>query len=203
MASTADAASLEQPEGDFGEVESLTTKRGARNSAADLARIQAAHDELVALGARCHAEDDADAQDDDADDQGDDETWDQDPDADDEADDDGALDDAADKAWPSPERVRWPDREAAQDAALRSQLRQLSRTVAKLQKRLAEVAAEPQPPKTAAGWARAVTKAEDASVGPAAINPEDLRKYLDSLSPQERGRLELRAALSRPISAVG
>jgi len=171
----------------------LTVKRGARNSAADLARIQAAHDELVALGARCaaaHDEDDADLDDDDADD---------DDDFDGDTDDAGADDDdPADKAA----RASLTRLAAApgHDAHLHQQIHRLGQTVAVLQKRLDQLAAQPLPPRTLAGLARAVTKAEDAGAGAATVSPEDLRKYLDGLSPEERGRLELRAALSRPIS---
>ena len=111
-----------------------TTKLGARNSAADLDRIQAAHDQMVALGARCCA-----------DNLGDDPEMDDDPDND--------ADDGADKL-------------------------------------------------AVAGHARAVSKAEDANPGaetPGALTADELRKYLDSLPEEERGRLQLRAALREPI----
>jgi hypothetical protein len=161
-------------------VQELTAKRGARNSAEDLARIQAAHDEPVALGARCDHGDDEDDQD----------QADEDPDDLDEDEDDGeGDDDDADKALHA----------GAVTAGLAQQIQGLRRTVVTLQKRLDQVSAEPRAPKTVAGWARAITKAEDASASPADVSAEDLRKYLDSLPPEERGRLELRAALSRPI----
>ena len=52
-----------------------------------------------------------------------------------------------------------------------------------------------------AGAARAVTKAEDASPGAnAVLSADELKKYLDSLPEEERGRLQLMAALRQPIA---
>lgn len=64
------------------------------------------------------------------------------------------------------------------------------------------VAAEPAAPRAAAGRIRAVSKAEDAGDDPshgASLSAQDFRKYLDTLPEEERGRLQLRAALSQPI----
>ncbi len=85
---------------------------------------------------------------------------------------------------------------------LSAQVDRLTRTVLTLHKRLEDLAAEPRAPKAVAGWARAVTKAEDVRATPPGPSPEEVRKYLDSLPQEERGRLELRAALSRPM-AIG
>ena len=63
-------------------------------------------------------------------------------------------------------------------------------------------AAEPAAPRAAAGRIRAVSKADDAGDDPdrgLSLSAEDFRKYLDSLPEDERGRLQLRAALSQPI----
>jgi hypothetical protein len=122
-------------------------KLGARNSAADLDHIQAAHDHLCALGAECS----------------------------------GAMDDKVLRAAPPPDF----------DA--------LWSTIDLLQKRLDDLAGTPAPPKALAGAARAIGKAEDANPGDAAPSPEDLRKYLETLPQEDRGRLELMAALRRPI----
>ena len=134
-------------------------KRGARNSAADLDHIQAAHDHLCALGAQC-GEDTGGGQADDA------------PDADD---------------------VTLIARIAAADVD------QLWSTIDVLQKRLDDLAGMPVPPKALAGAMRAIGKAEDANPGDPTPSPEDLRKYLNTLPPEDRGRLELMAALRRPI----
>jgi Caudovirus prohead serine protease len=122
-------------------------KLGARNSAADLAHIQAAHDHLCALGAECA----------------------------------GSMDDKVLRAAPAPDV----------DA--------LWSTIDTLRKRLDDLAGTPAPPKALAGAARAIGKAEDANPGDAAPSPEDLKKYLETLPQEDRGRLELMAALRRPI----
>ena len=160
-------------------------KIGARNSAADQARIQAAHDELVALGAQCQDEN-CGLQDEDQDD---------DPDSGLE-DEDEAPDPADDP--PAGKALR----AGPLSGDLSAQVDRLTRTVLTLHKRLEDLAAEPRAPKAVAGWARAVTKAEDVRATPPGPSPEEVRKYLDSLPQEERGRLELRAALSRPM-AIG
>ena len=127
-------------------------KLGARNSAADLAHIQAAHDHLCALGAECAG-----------------------------ALGDGDMDDKVLRAAPAPDvDALW----GALDL---------------LHKRLDDLAGTPAPPKALAGSARAIGKAEDANPGDVTPSPEDLKKYLDSLPAEDRGRLELMAALRRPI----
>ena len=81
-----------------------------------------------------------------------------------------------------------------------AQLDELRLTVEVLRKRLDELAIQPAPPKTLAGHIRAVAKAEDANPGePALLSTEELKKYLDTLPEQERGRLQLMAALRQPI----
>ena len=75
-------------------------------------------------------------------------------------------------------------------------------TIETLSKRLEQIAAQPAAPKAIAGFARAVTKTEDANPGaePAGVlSAEELKKYLDGLPEDERGRLQLRAALREPI----
>ena len=130
-------------------------RAGARNSAADLAHIQAAHDHLCALGASCGGQ----------------------------ADDQDEADDMAMVARAAP---------SADVDALWS-------TIDVLQKRLDDLAGAPDPPKALAGAMRAIGKAEDANPGDPAPSPEELRKYLDTLPQEDRARLELMAALRRPI----
>ena len=157
-------------------------KLGARNSAADLAHIQAAHDELVALGAQCSGCGDPDLPD---------------PDDPDETEADDADLEMGDDGEASPSGLtKGPGDVGAQIDGLR-------RTLGDLQKRFDTLAAQPLPPRTFAGWARAVTKAEDAAAAELPVSAEALRKHLESLSPQERAQLELRAALSRPIPIHG
>lgn len=182
------AARLEAPAGPADPLyETLDLlKQGARNSQADLARIQAAHDELVALGAQCGpAADD-----------------------DDDLDDDGQADPCDREplgAW------RGPDAPSERGLAralggptqdLEQEVMGLRQSLADLRKRLDDLAARPIPPRTLGGWARAVSKVEDAGADPGP-SPEVIRKYLESLTPQERAQLELRAALSRPIAVTG
>ncbi|MBV9512064.1 MAG: HK97 family phage prohead protease [Caulobacteraceae bacterium] len=162
-------------------------KAGARNSKADLALIQAAHDHLAALGARCGGcADDEDDEDDDAagwDDETDDGLG---PEAD-QGDDDG--DDVASSGLKT----------AAAGLAGSRRIEALQRTVERLEKRLEDLAREPAPPKTFAGLARAVSKAEDASPGGSGgLSAGELKKYLDGLPEEERGRLQ-REAISRMI----
>jgi hypothetical protein len=157
-------------------------KLGARNSQADLARIQAAHDELVALGARCHNCDD-------------------DPDEDARGPGDWAPQAANDNEPPAD-----GDGLSKVTLALRDgfggEIDGLRHAFADLQKRFDTLAAQPLPPRTVAGWARAVTKAEDAA-GEPAVSAEALRKHFEGLPPEQRAQLELRAALSRPIAIHG
>ena len=78
----------------------------------------------------------------------------------------------------------------------------LERNLDAVAKRLDAVAAEPAAPRAAAGRIRAVSKVDDAGDDPdrgLSLSAEDFRKYLDSLPEDERGRLQLRAALSQPI----
>ena len=131
---------------------------GARNSAADLAHIQAAHDHLCALGACCG--------------RGDPST------------DDGDRDDDVDMV----------------SRAASAEVDHLWSTIDLLQKRLDDLAGAPVPPRALAGAMRAIGKAEDANPSDPTPSPEDLRKYLDSLPAEDRGRLELMAALKRPIA---
>jgi hypothetical protein len=159
--------------------ETPALKVGARNSAADLAHIQAAHDHLVGLGAQCAAGADmGDRQ------------------LDGEA-DKGALPEGLAKVLAENARLR------SEVDAIGPRFDDLRRTIETLEKRLEEVAAQPVAPRAMAGAVRAVSKTEDADpTGRAPPTAEDIRKYFDSLPETERGQAELRAALSRPM-AIG
>ncbi len=154
-------------------------KLGARNSQTDLAHIQAAHDELGALGAKCGSDGESD------------------PNAGNDA--YGCDRDEPDEAPSDGDLTKAPI--AASDDLSR-QLVGLRRDMAILQKRFDDLSAQPLPPRTLAGWARAVSKTEDAG-GASPISAEALRKHLESLNPEERAQLELRAALSRPVAIHG
>ncbi len=159
---------------------------------ADADRIQAAHDHLVALGARCCKENCGDA--------------------------DQPPAQAAERLRPRPappalerdeetEKLRRGDAPSdamTVDLAKRfgDTIAMLNETIGDLTKRLEQVEAEPAAPKTAAGPLRAVSKAEDASPNAAAsgspINADTLQKVIDTLPEHERGQLLLRIALANP-----
>jgi hypothetical protein len=141
-------------------------KVGARNSAADLAHIQAAHDHLVDLGACCAS---AGAE---------------------------KVVAGSDLAKVLAENVRL----RGEVEAMAPRLEGLRRTMAGLERRLDDLAAQPAAPKAVAGVMRAVAKAEDADpAGQPAVGAEALKKYFDALPEEERGRLQLRAALRQPF----
>jgi hypothetical protein len=81
------------------------------------------------------------------------------------------------------------------------QIEDVRQTLAQMQDRLDKLAAQPLPPKAAASAVRAVSKADDAAPGLAgpALSADEIKKYLDGLPEDERGQLQLRAALRAPI----
>lgn len=168
-AGEAEPPSMEALE-DAGPIEAAV-KVGARNSAADLAHIQAAHDHMVDLGAQCPGGG--------GDSDGDEKTL---------------RADSLAKALAENERLSGEVRK------LTPQLEDLQRTVASLERQIEVLAAQPMPPKAVAGALRAVAKGEDANPGAVApMSAEALRKHLDALPEEERGRLQLMAALRQPI----
>lgn len=135
----------------------------------DQEHVQAAHDHLVALGARC------------------DQTA------------SGKVGGAEGLAKVLADNARL----SGQVAALSPHMDDLRRTIQTLERRLEDLASQPVPPRAIASAARAVTKGEDANPGErAALTADELHKYLDALSQEDRGRIELRAALRQPF-AVG
>lgn len=156
-------------------------KVGARNSAEDMARIQAAHDHLADLGARCRNADDDD-DDENEEPQGKASAW--------------VADDLA-KALAENARL------THQIEVMAPQVEHLSRTVEAMERQLERLAEQPVPPRAMAGTLRAVAKAEDGGPdGSAGLSAEVLKSYFDSLPEAERGQIQLRAALRQPF-AVG
>lgn len=148
----------------------------------DLDAIQAAHDQLVLLGAQCdpancgHAP--ADAEDEPA----------MDAEPEDEAEEHAKA--LADNRRLSDPLAKTAPRIEALAARLDEQARELAR-----------LKAMPLPARTAGGgFAKAVGKDEDAlGHGRVGLSAEAVRKALDEMSPDERAFLLTKAALSRPI----
>jgi hypothetical protein len=155
---------------------------GDDDDLSDQDRVQAIHDQMVALGAKCRADNCGHAQDQDA-----------------GGDDAGKADLSEDLAKALAENARLAN--ALQAAAPR--LDEMQATIETLAKRLEHLAAQPVPPKAFAGHVRAIAKADDAD--PAAeprptLSADELKKHLDALPEAERGRLQLLAALREPIA---
>lgn len=163
-------------------------KLGARNSAMDQAHIQAAHDELVALGAQCGPCESPSAI--------------TNP-ADDDTSAGGQAFTPANDYEPLAGKAlnNTPSSEAALEVDAR--IESLRANLELLHKQLEAVSAEPRPPRALAGWARSVSKTEDASATDHQADEAALRKQLERLTPEERAQFELRAALSRPIPVPG
>ncbi len=140
----------------------------------DPERIQAVHDQMVALGAACDTGNCGDV-------------------------------DEADKASLSEDLAKALGENARLAGLLQTavpRIDDLQATIETLSKRLEQLAAQPAAPKAFAGFTRAISKTEDANPAAepvASLSAEELRKYLDGLPEEERGRLQLRAALREPI----
>jgi hypothetical protein len=166
----------------------LLAKAGARNSKADQAHMQAAHDHLAKLGAVC--------------------------DKDNCAKDDMAMAASADdlaKVAAERDRLAAAISEAlpaiesltkARDET-RTELQQVKASIPGLiDEAVTKAMARPAPAKTAASsHARGITKAEDAN--PDDHNPDqpsgdDVAKWLDGLSPEDRAMELMRAAMKQP-----
>jgi phage head maturation protease len=153
----------------------LMAKAGARNSKADAAMIQQAHDNMAKLGAACTKDNCAKV--------------------------DG-IDDEAEKASLAAENERLAKALTDAAPAVEELTKKFETKIEDLTKRLEQVESEPAAPKTASGPLRAVTKGEDISPnsggGTTQISADELKKVLDSLPEAERGQILLRAALSQP-----
>jgi hypothetical protein len=148
---------------------------GADDALTDQARVQAVHDQMVGLGAKCCADNRQPG-----------------------GEAAGKFDVSEDLAKALAENARLAS--ALEAAAPR--LDEMQATIETLAKRLENLAAQPLPPRAFAGHARAIAKADDAA--PTAeprptLSAEALKKYLDTLPEAERGRLQLLAALREPI----
>jgi HK97 family phage prohead protease len=148
-------------------------KVGARNSQADLARIQSVHDAAVALGANCPGENEADEGGDDNDD----------------ADADGADDDNNDASEDGDAMAAVAGARGnmlAKLARLGSRIEALSKQVEDQARLLQKIADAPVPPKYLT--ARAVEKAEDGAVAKAADEPKTV---LDAIKKSHRHPIRL------------
>jgi hypothetical protein len=167
-------------------------KIGRRNSAKDQAAIQASHDQMVGLGARCDPDncdfdDDDDEFDDEAPDIGADET---EPAADQKS---AAIADLT-KAWTEL---------SAEKDALKAVLDGVAPQLQALRAEIDLLKAQPLPPKTAGSLHAVVDKATDArgvqSSPEADLSLEAVQKALDAMPAKDRADLLMKAAMARPI----
>jgi hypothetical protein len=164
-------------------------KIGRRNSAKDQAAIQASHDQMVGLGARC---DPANC---DFDDDEDDEAGDAGPDDTKPAEDQksAAIADLT-KAW---------TQLSAEKDALKAQVDNVAPQLQALRAEIDLLKAQPMPPKTAGSLHAVVDKAADArgvqSEPLADLSLDAVQKVLDAMPPQARADLLMKAAMARPI----
>jgi hypothetical protein len=165
-------------------------KIGRRNSAKDQAAIQASHDQMVGLGARC------------------------DPDNcnfDDDGEDDAAPDAGPDDADPAEDQKSaaiadltkaWTQLSAEKDA-LKAQVDSVAPQLQALRAEIDLLKSQPMPPKTAGSLHAVVDKAADArgvqSEPLADLSLEAVQKALDAMPPQARADLLMKAAMARPI----
>jgi hypothetical protein len=165
-------------------------KIGRRNSAKDQAAIQASHDQMVGLGARC------------------------DPDNcnfDDDGEDDAAPDACPDDADPAEDQKSaaiadltkaWTELSAEKDA-LKAQVDRVAPQLQALRAEIDLLKSQPMPPKTAGSLHAVVDKAADArgvqSEPLADLSLEAVQKALDAMPAQARADLLMKAAMARPI----
>jgi hypothetical protein len=168
-------------------------KIGRRNSAKDQAAIQASHDQMVGLGARCDPAN-CDFDDDEDDDEG-----------------DAAPDAGSDDADPAEDQKSaaiadltkaWTQLSAEKDA-LKATLDGVAPQLQALRAEIDLLKAQPLPPKTAGSLHAVVDKSADArgvQAEPSAdLSLEAVQKVLDALPPQARADLLMKAAMARPI----
>jgi hypothetical protein len=166
-------------------------KIGRRNSAKDQAAIQASHDQMVGLGARCDPEN---------------------CDFDDDDEEDGAAPDAGpDEADPPEEQKSaaiadltkaWIQLSAEKDA-LKATLDSVAPQLQALRAEIDLLKAQPLPPKTAGSLHAVVDKAADARGvqfdALADLSLEAVQKVLDAMPTQARADLLMKAAMARPM----
>jgi hypothetical protein len=166
-------------------------KIGRRNSAKDQAAIQASHDQMVGLGARCDPEN---------------------CDFDDDDEEDGAAPAAGpDEADPPEEQKSaaiadltkaWIQLSAEKDA-LKATLDSVAPQLQALRAEIDLLKAQPLPPKTAGSLHAVVDKAADARGvqfdALADLSLEAVQKVLDAMPTQARADLLMKAAMARPM----
>jgi hypothetical protein len=165
-------------------------KIGRRNSAKDQAAIQASHDQMVGLGARCDPDN---------------------CDFDDDEEDDAAPDAGLDDADPAEDQKSaaiadltkaWTELSAEKDA-LKAVLDGVTPQLQALRVEIDLLKSQPMPPKTAGSLHAVVDKAADArgvqSEPLAELSLEAVQKALDAMPPQARADLLMKAAMARPI----
>jgi hypothetical protein len=167
-------------------------KIGRRNSAKDQAAIQASHDQMVGLGARCDPEncdfdDDDDEESDATSDVGHDEI---DPAEDQKS---AAIADLT-KAW---------TQLSAEKDALKAQVDSVAPQLQALRAEIDLLKSQPLPPKTAGSLHAVVDKAADSRGVQFESSPEltldAVQKALDAMPAQARADLLMKAAMARPI----
>jgi len=173
-------------------------KIGRRNSAKDQAAIQASHDQMVGLGARCDPGncgfDDDDEEDEDEDGQGD---------APPEAGPDDAKLAADQKGAAVADLTKaWTELSAEKDA-LKATLDGVAPQLQALRAEIDLLKAQPLPPKTAGSLHAVVDKAADArgvqTESLAELSLDAVQKVLDAMPAQARADLLMKAAMARPI----
>jgi len=165
-------------------------KIGRRNSAKDQAAIQASHDQMVGLGARCDPDN---------------------CDFDDDEEDDAASDAGLDDAQPAEDQKSaaiadltkaWTELSAEKDA-LKAQVDRVAPQLQALRAEIDLLKSQPMPPKTAGSLHAVVDKAADArgvqSEPLADLSLEAVQKALDAMPAQARADLLMKAAMARPI----
>lgn len=160
--------------------EALMAKVGARNSKADAANIQTAHDATAKLGAMCDPSNCP-------------------------ADDAGKTTATADLAKLSTEAAELLTKQSGEIAELKiAAAGEADRTAAAIEGALAKFRKEPLPPKTAASTHVRIGKAEDVSPGAEAPEADDiakLDKWWASLTPEQRTVESMKAAFRSPVQA--
>jgi len=153
-------------------------KAGARNSKADLERLQSMHDTAVALGATCQPSDDT----------GDDNT---DDDDDDDNDDE--------------ETRKLAKRVVDTHHAITSVLDKVASLIETHGARIAALEAQPQPGGPVVRGARTVSKSEDIAGAQSFATGDAVatfRKHLDTLAPDERALALMKFSLANPLASA-
>ena len=196
----------------------LMAKIGARNSKSDMEKIQAIHDAVSGLGAKCaksedddetddegdDEEDDDDAEDDNSDgddsDEGDDDGNDDDGEGDDEDDDEDKSKDAKAKAKSQGKKPSKLARARTTIAKQRKQIDRLVKGLDELTKDVATLKAAPQPP---AARTHVVDKEADSRPGAMlGKTADELKAEFDALTPEQRAMAMIKLGQQQPIPVL-